>query len=410
MKSQNSKVPNQSKNSTQPTQTKKKNLNPAKHISRDKNNTTHHLLLDTSSSNNDILTVQVTTPTSDPTVEKGRSRSACQHYWLCLLRFQQLFSFFASLANGVVSLLRISHHGSCLPLLRLRRPHCRVCTFWSRLFWFWFWSCYVLSLRHTSKDGVRQNRLRNGVVQTWDMFFWVEIFFCLGWLCCIFELIWYFGVLGFDDFAGFEKKVPLWYFFCSLGVCVFVWRDYGDERVGRLNGLWWCCPNFYSFIFLATKQGLKKNWEMILLGFEDVGFGIYDFFLMVFLCWIFWVYEFAFWVYEFYLLEVSLLIERWENLGLSWDFVYLGFVVWENLRRSAARFVFVFLLEIDLCLCLDVKKGQENARKFGHMFLCLKSGFVFFVLVENEPKSGQLIFFLLLKFLIIILFILWFAR
>ena len=67
--------------------------------------------------------------------------------------------------------------------------------------------------------------------------------------------------------------------------------------------------------------------------------------------------------YEFYLLEVSLLIERWENLGLSWDFVYLGFVVWENLRRFAARFVFVFLLEIDLCLCLVDKKGQENCKK-----------------------------------------------
>lgn len=80
---------------------------------RDKNNNTNHdLLLDTSSSsssNNDILTVQVTTPTSDPTVEKGRSRSARQLYWLCLLRFQQLFSFFAFLANGVVYLLRISH-------------------------------------------------------------------------------------------------------------------------------------------------------------------------------------------------------------------------------------------------------------------------------------------------------------
>ena len=27
-------------------------------------------------------------------------------------------------------------------------------------------------------------------------------FFCLGWLCCIFRLIWYFGSLGFDDFVG----------------------------------------------------------------------------------------------------------------------------------------------------------------------------------------------------------------
>ena len=38
------------------------------------------------------------------------------------------------------------------------------------------------------------------------------------------------------------------------------------------------------------------------------------------------------------------------------------------------------------------------------MFLCLKSGFVFFgVLVEDEPRSGQLIFFLLLKLKINIL-------
>ena len=28
-------------------------------------------------------------------------------------------------------------------------------------------------------------------------------------LCCIFGLIWYFGALGFEDFAGFEKIVIL---------------------------------------------------------------------------------------------------------------------------------------------------------------------------------------------------------
>ena len=60
--------------------------------------------------------------------------------------------------------------------------------------------------------------------------------------------------------------------------------------------------------------------------------------------------------------------------------------------------MFVFLLEIDLCLCLVDKKGQENARKFGHVFLCLKSRSVFFgVLVEDEHRYGQLIFFLSLK-------------
>ena len=44
----------------------------------------------------------------------------------------------------------------------------------------------------------------------------------------------------------------------------------------------------------------------------------------------------------------------------------------------------MFLLEIDLCLCLVDKKGQEDASKS----LCLKSGFVLFgVLVEDEHRS-----------------------
>ena len=48
----------------------------------------------------------------------------------------------------------------------------------------------------------------------------------------------------------------------------------------------------------------------------------------------------------------------------------------------------MFLLEIDSCLCLVDKKGQENARKSGLVFLCSKSGFVFFgVLVEDEHRS-----------------------
>ena len=114
-----------------------------------------------------------------------------------------------------------------------------------------------------------------------------------------------------------------------------------------------------SFIFSFSWQPnneWKRTEKWFCLGLRMGALEFMIFFLMVFLCWIFWVYE-------FYLLEVSLLIERWENLGLSWDFVYLGFVVWENLRRSTARFVFVFLLEIDLCLCLVDKKGQENARK-----------------------------------------------
>ena len=58
------------------------------------------------------------------------------------------------------------------------------------------------------------------------------------------------------------------------------------------------------------------------------------------------------------------------------------------MRKSVARFVFVLLLEIDLCLCLVDKKGQENASKSGHVFLCLKSRSMFFgVLVEDEHRS-----------------------
>ena len=50
-------------------------------------------------------------------------------------------------------------------------------------------------------------------------------------------------------------------------------------------------------------------------------------------------------------------------------------------------FVFVFL-------CLVDKKGQENVRKSRHVFLCLKSRFVFFsVLVEDEHRS-KLMYFL----------------
>ena len=48
----------------------------------------------------------------------------------------------------------------------------------------------------------------------------------------------------------------------------------------------------------------------------------------------------------------------------------------------------MFLLEIDLCLCLVDKKGQENENKSGHVFLCLKCGSMFFgVLVKDEHRS-----------------------
>ena len=54
----------------------------------------------------------------------------------------------------------------------------------------------------------------------------------------------------------------------------------------------------------------------------------------------------------------------------------------------------MFLLEIDLylCLCLVDKKGQENARKSGHVFLCLKSGFVFLLKMNLELGSSYFFF------------------
>ena len=94
-----------------------------------------------------------------------------------------------------------------------------------------------------------------------------------------------------------------------------------------------------SFSWQPNKEW-KRTDKWFCLGLRMGALEFMIFFLMVFLCWIFWVYEFGFWVYEFDLLEVSLLIERWENLDLSCDFVYLSFVVWENL-----------LLGLCLCSC-----------------------------------------------------------
>ena len=85
---------------------------------------------------------------------------------------------------------------------------------------------------------------------------------------------------------------------------------------------------------------------------------------------------------------------------VDWKMRKSGFELWFcipgfcGLRKSVARFVFVFLLETDLCLCLVDKKGQENASKSGHVFLCLKFESVFFgVLVEDEHRSWFFFFF-----------------
>ena len=59
-------------------------------------------------------------------------------------------------------------------------------------------------------------------------------FFFLGWLCCIFGLIWYFGALGFDDFAGVWKNggFEIYDFvfelnFLSFFVCLFLKKFFG---------------------------------------------------------------------------------------------------------------------------------------------------------------------------------------
>ncbi|KAG6630882.1 hypothetical protein I3843_13G043300 [Carya illinoinensis] len=53
-----------------------------------------------------FLSVQIS---SDPTVDKGRSRSARQLSWLCLLRFQHIAASIASLTTAFLSLLRTAN-------------------------------------------------------------------------------------------------------------------------------------------------------------------------------------------------------------------------------------------------------------------------------------------------------------
>ena len=147
---------------------------------------------------------------------------------------------------------------------------------------------------------------------------------------------------------------------------------------------------FLSFSWQPNKEW-KRTEKWFCLGLR---MGVLEF--IIFFNGVFMLNFLGLWIwflgYEFYLLEVSLLIERWENLGLSWDFVYLGFVVWENLRRFAARFVFVFLLEIDLCLCLVDKKGQENLGMCSHV-LNLGLCSLVFLLKMNLDLGNSYFFF-----------------
>jgi hypothetical protein len=74
-------------------------------------------LLETSSEtpSSASLNVDIRSPASDPTVEKGRARSARQLSWVCLLRFQQIFGCLTYLTNGVVSLLRTANRRIASP-------------------------------------------------------------------------------------------------------------------------------------------------------------------------------------------------------------------------------------------------------------------------------------------------------
>ncbi|KAJ8748155.1 hypothetical protein K2173_000563 [Erythroxylum novogranatense] len=55
---------------------------------------------------NAFLTVEIRSPVADRAVDKGRTRSARQLSWLCILKFQQLASSVAWLTNSSVNLLR----------------------------------------------------------------------------------------------------------------------------------------------------------------------------------------------------------------------------------------------------------------------------------------------------------------
>ncbi|KAJ6680770.1 hypothetical protein OIU79_020294 [Salix purpurea] len=59
--------------------------------------------------NTAFLTVEIHSPTSDPTVDKGHTRSARQLSWLWLLKFQQLAASLAWLTNGSIDLLRTAN-------------------------------------------------------------------------------------------------------------------------------------------------------------------------------------------------------------------------------------------------------------------------------------------------------------
>lgn len=66
-------------------------------------------LLQDKSETSSLLTVEISSPTADRTVDKERTRSARQLSWVCLLRFQQVANSLAYVTNGFVTLIRTAN-------------------------------------------------------------------------------------------------------------------------------------------------------------------------------------------------------------------------------------------------------------------------------------------------------------
>ncbi|KAK2971415.1 hypothetical protein RJ640_025365 [Escallonia rubra] len=83
------------------------------------------LFVDKSDSPN-WLTVEIRSPSADPSAEKPRTRTARQISWVCLLRFHQIANSFAYLTNGFVSVLRTANRRIASSSSRSRRSDSRL--------------------------------------------------------------------------------------------------------------------------------------------------------------------------------------------------------------------------------------------------------------------------------------------
>ena len=138
----------------------------------------------------------------------------------------------------------------------------------------------------------------------------------------------------------------------------------------RWNELWWCYPNFYSFIFLATKQRLKrtKKWFCLSLRMGTLEFMIPFFFFfkwcfyaeffgfmnlvsgfMNFICWRFrgWLKDEKIWVWVVILYIWVLWFEKiWDLLlGLCWCSCWRSICVCVWLTRKGKK------MHVNLGMC-----------------------------------------------------------